>query len=149
MFGFGNKEEKKEGGFETPNMVEMMALAGELIMALGDSAKMGPFIAKMVQKFATDANLQKMSSGMISGMANYQAQKFQRFALRIEMLPDNSDIGIWVYSRNEDLTETNIYHTLYLSQITQQDIINLLAIIFSNEPNNTGQRAISSPAIGQ
>ena len=86
---------------------------------------------------------------MISGMANYQAQKFQRFALRIEMLPDNSDIGIWVYSRNEDLTETNIYHTLYLSQITQQDIINLLAIIFSNEPNNTGQRAISSPAIGQ
>ena len=135
---FGNK---KQDGPKMPSMGVLMAKLGPLVMGTGDKRKV---ISDLIMEFATTENLAYMSAALIAGLKNLQERTGERYLLTVEMYSDNSDIGIGIWVRNEN-GSTSPYKGFLLSQITQDDIISLVNLIFDGA-NATNTQPAALPA---
>ena len=124
--------------FEMPyGMAVLMGKVSGLFMGGGDKLK--TFFG-LVTDFATAKNVAIAAAGIIDGINELQKSMGKRLVLTMESTTDNTDLVITIYTRTEDLTGLEMFKTIHLSQVTQQDITSLTQIIqnATHGTNDTG-----------
>lgn len=119
-------------------MADAMKLLTPFLMPGGDKMKA---VEGLVKQFATDENIKKYSGKIIEGVAGLQAQNMCHYSLYITPTQDNKDIYIVVHQ----LTHKAPVFQMYLSQLTQADILLLISLITSyavQQPNTTATKRI-------
>lgn len=115
------------GGDGAPGMGDLMKVLAPLMMPGGNPQEK---TENIVRKFVTPENIAKYSGKIIEGVAALQQAKGQKYVVHIETTSDNKDLHIGILNRSENGVLAPL-QSIYLSRITQQDIIFLISLIFS------------------
>lgn len=123
-------------------MTDAMKLLTPFLMPGGDKMKA---VEGLVKQFATDENIKKYSGKIIEGVAGLQAQHGCHYLVTITPTIDQKDIYIGVVKTDEYPAATTPVFQMFLSQLTQADILNLISLITSyagQQPNTTATKRI-------
>ncbi len=118
MIDFGNM----------PGMGDIMKLAA-LFAQNGNTQQV---ITDLVQKYATNDNVKMVTGNLIKGIGQMQKDNNTRYVLYVESTVDNKDVIVKIMARDPVTFALGEHVTFYLSQITQEQIITVINLFFSN-----------------
>ncbi len=123
-------------------MADAMKLLTPFLMPGGDKAKA---VQGLAEKYATDEVIKGGSRKIIEFAAELQKEHGCHYLITITPTIDQKDIYIGVVKTDEYPAATTPVFQMFLSQLTQADILNLISLITSyagQQPNTTDTKRI-------
>lgn len=119
---------------DAPGIGDLMNILGALTNPKGNKAEA---FKKIVEKYATDEHIDTVTSGIINGLATLQDKNNIRYVLYTESIPDKSDIIVKILYRDPVTMTPSEGRSLYLSQITREDILSIINLFLNGNNSNT------------
>lgn len=99
-------------------------------------------LTKLVEKVATPENIREYSGNIIEGYTRMQVTNGRKYVLYLESTSDGRDVLIKIWDRQDSVTLVPL-EEIYLSRITQEQIISLISLFFKD--GTTDAKLIAGP----